>query len=72
MNLTELRKEIERLQKYKEYPFFNGWFKGIKQTVESIDKLQIMNQYALTETYEEWQKIKKLLNLTYIQKGEGR
>ena len=70
MNLKELRKEIERLQKNIRDCEAAEWsslnydikIKGIKQTVEAVDKEfgKYIENYA---QLEEWQKIKELLDI---------
>ena len=74
MNLTELRKEIRKCQKAikdNRFVYFNeGKLSGIKQTVETVDNFMFLSREPDYDNFGEWQKIKELLNLTDIQKGE--
>ena len=73
MNLKELKKEIEILKVQSSQFSLPARFhlKGIKQTVEAIDKCFTIKG-AYYKDINEWQKIKELLNLTEIHKGEGK
>ena len=72
MNLTELRKEIERLQRnvYTSDGRADEVLQGIKQTVEAVDNLikytfdDFRDDNDAIKDRQEWQKIKELLNLT--------
>jgi len=71
MNLKELKKEIEILKVQSSQFSLPARFhlKGIKQTVEAIDKSKIIygekgDWGNDSKDFDEWQKILKLLKVT--------
>ena len=68
MNLKSLIKEVELLKKENDFYGIkedDSQLKGIKQTVEAVNKFVTYDWYAPcgTDESKDWQKLKKLLGL---------
>ena len=65
MNLKQLIKEVEKLRKVATDTYDNFYLKGIKQTVEAVDKdtTGVMWDNMSEEYHKDWQKLKKLLEV---------
>ncbi len=60
MNLKELIRDVERLNKAEQSERIFYRLQGIKQTVEAVDNIKTL--YFLEQEID-WQKLKKLLGL---------
>ena len=67
MNLKGLIKEVEYLIDFKKLPMSKEHsdikLDGIKQTVEAVDNCKPYFKYPNWKNSEDWQKLKKLLNI---------
>ncbi len=59
-NLKQLIKEVEKLRKVATDTYDNFYLKGIKQTVEAVDK---RIDFIWDDDDEDWQTLKKLLGV---------